>query len=79
MNTTEFNMRAAAALGGRGWMTRLAEITGVHYATVKRWANGSMPVPLYAIAIVELLEIVPEAMRPTRFLKQPRQSRAEAA
>ena len=79
MNTTEFNERASATLGGRGWMTRLAEITGVHYATVKRWSNGSLPVPLYAIAIVELLEIVPEAFRPARFLKTPRQSRAQAA
>lgn len=53
-------------------MTRLSEITGVHYATVKRWANGSLPVPLYAIALVELLEIVPAALRPLRFLKPPR-------
>lgn len=72
MNTTEFNERASAALGGRGWMTRLSAITGVHYATVKRWANGSMPVPDYASAIVELLEVVPEALRPSRFLKPPR-------
>lgn len=79
MNTTEFNERASAALGGRGWMTRLSEITGVHYATVKRWSNGALPVPLYAIAIVELMEIVPEAMRPLRFLKPPRQSHTEAA
>lgn len=53
-------------------MTRLSEITGVHYATVKRWANGALPVPLYAIALVELLEIVPAALRPLRFLKPPR-------
>ena len=78
MNTTEFNERAARALGGRGWMTRLAAITGVHYATVKRWSNGSMPVPDYAVAIVELLEIVPEAMRPSRFLRPPRKGAAAA-
>lgn len=74
MNTTEFKARASSALGGRGWMTRLASITGVHYATVKRWANGSMPVPDYACAIVELLEVVPTALRPQRFLKPPRES-----
>jgi hypothetical protein len=59
-------------------MTRLSEITGVHYATVKRWSNGTLPVPLYAIAIIELLEIVPAAMRPLRFLKTPAQTRTEA-
>lgn len=54
-------------------MTRLAEATGVHYATVKRWASGELVVPDYAKALVELLEVVPEAMRPARFHRGPRQ------
>lgn len=60
-------------------MTRLAAITGVHYATVKRWANGSMPVPAYVVALVELLEVVPEAMRPERFLRPLRKPHNGAA
>ena len=74
MDQQEFNTRAALALGGRGWMTAMARITGVHYATVKRWASGDLPVPEYAAAIVELLEAVPAAMRPERFQKPPRAS-----
>jgi DNA-binding transcriptional regulator YdaS (Cro superfamily) len=67
MRTDEFCHRAALTLGGRGWMTRLASALGVHYATVKRWANGEMDVPEYAAAAIELLEIVPAALRPKRF------------
>lgn len=53
-------------------MTRLAAITGVHYATVKRWASGELAVPDYASALIELLEVVPEAMRPERFHRPAR-------
>jgi DNA-binding transcriptional regulator YdaS (Cro superfamily) len=74
MTTDEFNLRASACLGGRGWMTRLAAITGVHYATVKRWASGELVVPAYACALIELLEVVPEAMRPERFHRQARRA-----
>lgn len=73
MTTDEFNYRAAACLGGRGWMTRLAAVTGVHYATVKRWASGELVVPEYVCALIELLEVVPAAMRPARFHRQSRQ------
>ena len=74
MDTKEFNLRAAAALGGRGWMTAMARALDVHYATVKRWASGDLQVPEYACAVVELLEKVPAAMRPDRFQKPPRAS-----
>lgn len=70
MDTTEFRRRAAATLGGHGWMTQLAKITGVHYATVKRWARGDLHPPAYACALIELLEVIPQAMRPERFQKQ---------
>jgi hypothetical protein len=70
MDTKDFCLRAESALGGRGWMTLLARACGVHYATVKRWANGDLAVPEYAQAIVELLEQVPVAMRPDRFQRQ---------
>ena len=71
MQSKEFCERSATAFGGRGWMKRLSEATGVHYATVKRWASGELPVPEYAAAIIELLELVPSAMRPGRFLNKP--------
>ncbi len=67
ITNTEFCARASAALGGRGWKRRLSEITGKDYSTVKRWASGEQAVPEYAVALIELLEIVPAAMRPIRF------------
>jgi DNA-binding transcriptional regulator YdaS (Cro superfamily) len=69
VRTEEFVERASATLGGRGWMKRLSEALGVHYATVKRWASGDMVVPEYAAAVIELLEKVPAALRPRRFLE----------
>lgn len=69
MKTKEFCDRASAALGGHGWMAMLARACGAHYSTVKRWANGDLAVPEYAVAIVELLERVPAAMRPDRWLR----------
>jgi hypothetical protein len=56
MTTDDFCTRASLALGGHGWITRIARISGVHYATAKRWASGELPVPQYAATIVELLE-----------------------
>ena len=68
LSSEEFSIRAAAVLGGRGWMLRLSQSIGVHYATVKRWASGDLTVPEYAVSVIELLEVVPAAMRPKRFL-----------
>lgn len=72
MNTQEFNSRSEAVFGGRGWKTRLAAATGKDYSTVKRWADGSIPVPEYAASIVELLELIPEPFRPEKFLPPSR-------
>lgn len=52
-------------------MTHLARISGVHYATVKRWARGDLAPPEYACALVELLEATPSEQRPARF-QRPR-------
>lgn len=49
-------------------MRRLSEITGKDYSTVKRWANGQLPVPLYVSILVELLEAVPESRLPESIL-----------
>jgi hypothetical protein len=70
MDTKEFCNRAAATMGGHGWMTLMAKATGTHYSTVKRWANGELAPPEYACAIVELLETIPAAMRPERFQRK---------
>jgi hypothetical protein len=72
MKSREFEAKAGAIFGAHGWKKRIAAATGKDYATVKRWATGELPVPDYAVAIVELLEIVPEAMRPERFLRPAR-------
>jgi lambda repressor-like predicted transcriptional regulator len=48
-------------------MTRLSKGVGVHYATVKRWAAGDLPVPEYAAAAIELLEAAPASTWPARF------------
>lgn len=68
MTPDEFAARASAALGGRGWQTRLAAALGIDGSTIRRWLSGSMPLPAYAVAVVELLEAVPAAFRPARWL-----------
>lgn len=75
ISTSDFCERASAVLNGRGWMTRLASITGKDYSTVKRWAAGDLDVPGYAVTIVELLELVPAERRPERYGK-PHRKRA---
>lgn len=49
-------------------MRRISEITGKDYATVKRWANGTLEVPPYASILIELLEVVPESRLPESLL-----------
>ncbi|CAB4122831.1 HTH_XRE domain containing protein [uncultured Caudovirales phage] len=72
MKPDEFAARTSAVLGERGWQTRLAKALGIDPSTVRRWMNGSIAVPEYAVAVVELLEVVPAAFRPERFFKLPR-------
>jgi transposase len=76
MRNTEFASRMEAALTTepvRGdWKRRLADATGVSYSTVKRWVAGEWEIPGYAIAILELLEVTPAAMRPERWQRSTR-------
>jgi hypothetical protein len=67
MNGTEFETRASAALGGRGWQARLSRCIGVNASTIRRWAAGELTVPAYAVALLELLERVPHTARPGRW------------
>lgn len=68
--TGNFAARASAVLGGRGWQARMSRALGVDSSTVRRWASGALEVPGYAWAVVELLEAVPAAFRPARWLGQ---------
>jgi hypothetical protein len=56
-------------LFGYGWRTKLARGTCTNYATVKRWASGTSPVPGTVVALIEALEILKDARRrlPARF------------
>lgn len=83
MKHNEFNDRAATVLGGYGWKTRLARVTGNNYATVKRWTYGESPVPGAVIALVECLEQMRDlgVPYPPRFEpveRRPRQKRPAA-
>lgn len=64
MTATEFRARGDAALGGYGWITRLARGMGVSDKSIHRWLNGSIPVPEYAVAVIELLEWLKAAGSP---------------
>lgn len=84
MNASEFNRRGEALLGGYGWKARLARGTGNNYATVKRWAAGSSPVPKIVIALFECLEALnaADAAFPSRFepvARRRRLTRSQAA
>lgn len=59
-----FGNRAAAVLGGRGWVARWAEATGVHRTTVSRWARGELVLPPAAEAQLEALEALAAAGLP---------------
>jgi hypothetical protein len=60
----EFRARGYAALGGYGWIMRLARGLGVSGQSVHRWLNGAVPVPEYAVAAIELIEWLKAAKSP---------------
>lgn len=68
-DNTDFATRASAALGGRGWQAQMSRALGIDASTIRRWVSGAIPVPTYAWALVELLEAVPAAFRPERWLR----------
>lgn len=68
MTPTEFADRAQRTIGP-GWQSRLCRAIGKDASTVRRWVSGSVPVPDYAVALVELLEVTPTAFRPGRWIK----------
>lgn len=68
MTGAEFERRATEALGGRGWQKAMSAAIGVDASTIRRWTSGVIPLPTYAVAVLELLEATPAAFRPPRWL-----------
>lgn len=71
MTHDELVERAGRTFGGRGWRVRLSELTGAHYSTVKRWAAGDLPVPVYVETILDLIDRLDEGARAS-FVARPR-------
>ncbi len=70
MTGDEFEERLKTAMGGvPGWKTRFCEATGIAVSTLRRWTSGELALPEYAVAMLELLERVPSAFRPARWLR----------
>lgn len=65
----KFAARLEAVLG-EGSEKAMAEAIGVSLSTVYRWCAGDVPVPQYAVAIVEFLEALPKAFRPPRWTRE---------
>lgn len=64
----EFSERLKAVLGA-GPEKAFSEAIGVSISTVYRWVAGDVPVPQYAVAIVEFLEMTPKGFRPERWMR----------
>lgn len=56
MDMAEFCALGAAMFGG-GWMTRMAEMLGLDYATVKRYKAGDLPIPRSVAMLIRLLAV----------------------
>jgi lambda repressor-like predicted transcriptional regulator len=66
MTASLFSDRLLKALGA-GYEKTFAEAIGVSGSTVYRWCAGDVPVPQYAVAVLEFLELVPKAFWPERW------------
>lgn len=64
--SASFSDRLKAVLGDNH-EKKFAAGLGVNLSTVYRWCAGDVPVPGYAIATLEFLEILPAAFRPDRW------------
>lgn len=69
MKPAEFEAEAFRLLGGRGWKTRFCRATATDPSTLRRWLARDEDVPDHAVALIELLRVVPAAMRPSRWLR----------
>lgn len=62
-----FNVRFEALFGGYGAKTRFAQAMGLSREHVTRTLNGSEDVPEWWIAVIELLEVLPQERWPKRW------------
>ena len=66
INPEDFAKRLHKALGD-GYEKTFSEAINVSPSTVYRWCAGTVPVPQYAVAILEFLEILPMGFWPARW------------
>ena len=69
ITAAQFTQRLHTAIGD-GYERAFSEAVGVALSTVYRWCNGDVPVPEYAVVIVEFLETLPKGFRPPRWVKE---------
>ena len=67
ISAESFVKRARAVLGD-SFERPFSGATGVSVSTVYRWSNGDVPVPEYAVVILEFLEVLPKGFRPKRWV-----------
>lgn len=69
ITAAQFCARLHATLG-EGYEKAFSKAVGVALSTVYRWCNGDVPVPEYAVVIIEFLETLPKGFRPDRWVKE---------
>lgn len=69
MRKRDVTARFEGLLGGHGTRTRLANALGYRREHIGKMLNGDEPVPEHLLAILELLEKVPEEEWPQRWRK----------
>jgi len=65
----QFANRLQASVGA-DYEREFSRAVGVAISTVYRWCNGDVPVPQYAVVILEFLETLPKGFRPPRWVKE---------
>lgn len=63
----EFERRASAVLGGRGWKSRWCEALDYLPSHMSRIAKGDSRLPVPWVAILEMLETLPPDQWPLRW------------
>lgn len=66
----QFAARLQACFGD-SYEKAFSKGSGVALSTVYRWCAGDVPVPEYAVALVEFLEALPSSFRPARWSHPP--------
>lgn len=64
---SDFEARASAVLGGRGWKSRWCEALDYMPSHMSRVAGGKSHLPVPWVAILEMLETLPQGQWPLRW------------